>query len=687
LARIADGLPRTPDVEGYRRLLTRAANHLLPLAHPPSDLRHAINSRRDARSSINASRERRHENEIRRREEYDRDHGVPAWSLATRVESTTASTGGTTRGRSRHHDSDSPPWDRHHHHHRQEDTYGVSALTPRLRAVQWPPNFKVSNIDKYEPKQDPGGWLAVYTTAAWAAGATKDVMTAYLPIVLGQDALQWLRHLPRHCIDDWGDFSRCFIANFQSLSDKPAQPWDLKTIKRQGDETLRSYLKRFQTMRNRIPEVAEAAVIEDFYWGSNDSAFVRAILQKAPTTSEQLFREADLYITADERAQDLIGGAKPAPTAPRRDTNQQPDKSWEKRPREEVHAAGPPASHARGGPRGGEHTLDDILDAQCLYHKDMHHTLRNCRDFKHSVGNGRPFQPLPPPPPRGGPGEPRQPQQQKRGGGRAFPRVDGEVNVIFGGHGSQESKRQQKLNDRQILVAATGPPAPHRWSEHPITFTRADQWLNFDHPGKYPLLVDSVIQESRVKKVLVDGGSSINVTFPQMLQGLGIPLKELHESNTPFFGIVPAEGEYPLGHIYMSVTFGTPENYKTKLANFDCGYNAIIGRPGLAKFMAIPHYTYMILKMPGPQGIITVCADFQGVVECFRVAIQAALTTKPSVISSAQANSKPEEDLVVPTNEAQAKTSMRSTEETKRINRWFIDERKTDIISSSLDDK
>ena len=55
-------------------------------------------------------------------------------------------------------------------------------------------------------------------------------------------------------------------------------------------------------MRNCIPEVTEAAVIEDFYWGSNDSAFVRAILQKASTTSEQLFREADLYITADERA-------------------------------------------------------------------------------------------------------------------------------------------------------------------------------------------------------------------------------------------------------------------------------------------------------------------------------------------------------------------------------------------------
>jgi hypothetical protein len=155
---------------------------------------------------------------------------------------------------------------------------------------------------------------------------------------------------------------------------------------------------------------------------------------------------------------------------------------------------------------------------------------------------------------------------------------------------------------------------------------------------------------------------------------------------------VLTEGEYPLGHIYMPVTFGTPENYKTKflrfeVASFVCGYNTIIGRPGLAKFMVIPHYSYMILKMPGPQGIITVRADFQGVAECFRGAIQAALTTRPPTTSSVQANTKPEEDLAIPANEAQAVTSMRPTEETKRINLGFADECKTAIISSSLDDK
>jgi hypothetical protein len=106
-------------------------------------------------------------------------------------------------------------------------------------------------------------------------------------------------------------------------------------------------------MRNRIPEVAKAAVIEDFYRGSNNPAFVRAILQKAPTTSEQLFREANIYITMDERAQYLIGGAKPAPPALWWDMNQQSDKRWEKRPREEVHTVGPPTARARGAPHGG----------------------------------------------------------------------------------------------------------------------------------------------------------------------------------------------------------------------------------------------------------------------------------------------------------------------------------------------
>jgi hypothetical protein len=176
---------------------------------------------------------------------------------------------------------------------------------------------------------------------------------------------------------------------------------------------------------------------------------------------------------------------------------------------------------------------------------------------------------------------------------------------------------------------------------------------------------------------------------PQTLQALGVAVEDLTESDTPFFGIVPTK-EYPLGHIYLSVTFGNLKNYKTEflrfeVACFDCGYNAIIRRPGLAKFMAIPHYTYMILKMPGPQGIITMRADFQGAAECFRGTIQTALTTGPPVALPTQANIRLEdESLMIPSNEAPAATSMQPTEETKRINLVFSNERRLPSSAPAL---
>jgi hypothetical protein len=40
-------------------------------------------------------------------------------------------------------------------------------------------------------------------------------------------------------------------------------------------------------------------------------------------------------------------------------------------------------------------------------------------------------------------------------------------------------------------------------------------------------------------------------------------------------------------------------------------YHAILGRPAFAKFMAVPHYTYLTLKIPGPKGTITVQGNFK----------------------------------------------------------------------------
>ena len=53
------------------------------------------------------------------------------------------------------------------------------------------------------------------------------------------------------------------------------------------------------------------------------------------------------------------------------------------------------------------------------------------------------------------------------------------------------------------------------------------------------------------------------------------------------------------------------ETLTFEIADFPGAYHAILGRPCYAKFMAIPNYTYLKLKMPSPHGIITIGGNLQ----------------------------------------------------------------------------
>jgi hypothetical protein len=58
-----------------------------------------------------------------------------------------------------------------------------------------------------------------------------------------------------------------------------------------------------------------------------------------------------------------------------------------------------------------------------------------------------------------------------------------------------------------------------------------------------------------------------------------------------------------------------------KVASFDIGYNCILGRPFLLKFMAVIHIAYATIKMPGPKGIITLKSDERSALICENAAL------------------------------------------------------------------
>jgi hypothetical protein len=53
-------------------------------------------------------------------------------------------------------------------------------------------------------------------------------------------------------------------------------------------------------------------------------------------------------------------------------------------------------------------------------------------------------------------------------------------------------------------------------------------------------------------------------------------------------------------------------------------YHALLGRPALAKFMAVPHYAYLKMNLPGPRGVITVLGCFKKSLACAKASLQLA---------------------------------------------------------------
>jgi len=71
----------------------------------------------------------------------------------------------------------------------------------------------------------------------------------------------------------------------------------------------------------------------------------------------------------------------------------------------------------------------------------------------------------------------------------------------------------------------------------------------------------------------------------------------------------------------LPITFRNPINYRMETLNFEVvgfhgTYHAILGHPCYAKFMIVPNYTYLKLKMSGPRGVIIVDTSFQCAYEC-----------------------------------------------------------------------
>jgi hypothetical protein len=207
--------------------------------------------------------------------------------------------------------------------------------------------------------------------------------------------------------------------------------------------------------------------------------------------------------------------------------------------------------------------FERLLDVSCPYHEVLvKHTLRYCQLRKNYVNDT--LKPrMADQPKKGGP-----PPDNDDGAGAAYPGEDGAVHMIFGGSSARPSRRREKLIWREVFNADVAKPSYLKWSEVLITFDRKVYPDHVPQPGSYPLVVAPLIKSKRVHKVLMDGGSEINVLYASTLDDMGISRSQLRLSTAPFHRVIPGTEALPIGQIDLPVTFGDMRNFHTETLTF-----------------------------------------------------------------------------------------------------------------------
>ena len=147
----------------------------------------------------------------------------------------------------------------------------------------------------------------------------------------------------------------------------------------------------------------------------------------------------------------------------------------------------------------------------------------------------------------------------------------------------------------------------------------------------------------------------MNLLFIGALRELGLAITDLTPLDSSFWGVVPGRASRPLAEITLQVQFNTASNYRIEhinfyIANFDTAYHAILGRPALAKFMAIPHYAYLVLKMPSPVGVLALRANLSIAYACKTESLTLIEATDLSIQMAsmvAEAKTTPTDDMEI----------------------------------------
>ena len=137
-----------------------------------------------------------------------------------------------------------------------------------------------------------------------------------------------------------------------------------------------------------------------------------------------------------------------------------------------------------------------------------------------------------------------------------------------------------KAHNGEEFIPEQRLPKQQRLEKQPIIFTEDDAG-HVQFPHNDPLVVAVQLANRRVRRVLIDNGSSVNLLFRSTLEKMDLTVAELKATSMMLYGF-SGKRSVAIGTIKLVITLGEGPRTVSKLLEFvviDCStaYNAILG--------------------------------------------------------------------------------------------------------------
>ena len=386
------------------------------------------------------------------------------------------------------------------------------------------------------------------------------------------------------------------------------------SIEQCKNESLRTYIDRFSKEALKVHGLDEKVAMIALQQGTTDVYFKMSLSKHASQDMNQLQERAGKYIKAEE-------SMKKSHPQPDNDKKRKKDSSYNARDKFQRGEKSEKSTPRKLGAKFSEYTRHNAPRSQilmdikkdkdlkwpmplksdpekrnqnlfCRYHKEVEHNNDDCIQLKNEIeylirqgklnkytkdGNND--------------NQDNRHNWNNRGNNDKRPQPRGPVvNIISGGPtAAGTTSNSRKAYAREVLQIVGGPPKKAK-TEVTISFGDEDlEGIKFPHDDH--LVIMLVIGNSSVKRILVDGGASMDILFHEAFLRMGYNDSQLTHSDMPIYGFNGAETKVE-GIIQLPITMGQKPYEVTQMLNFIVikvvsSYNAILGRTGISAFQAI----------------------------------------------------------------------------------------------------